>query len=47
MDVFSYLQIDQDNEHGEEAQRPKFRNKIGAHEIVQLSTNCIPKGLVP
>jgi hypothetical protein len=44
---FSDLQIDQDNEHNEKTQRPKFRNKIGDHEIVQLSTNRIPKGLVP
>ena len=34
MDEFSDLQIDQDNEHDEQAQRPKFRNKNGAHEIV-------------
>jgi hypothetical protein len=25
----------------------KLRSKIAAHEIVQLSTNKIPKGLVP
>jgi ribonuclease HI len=47
MDEYSDLQIDQENEHDEEAQKPKFRNKIGSHEIVQLSTNRIPKGLVP
>lgn len=47
MDEFSYLQIDMENEHDEKAEKPKFRNKIGSHEIVQLSTNKIPKGLVP
>jgi hypothetical protein len=47
MDEYSDLQIDQEKEHDEEAQKSKFRNKIGSHEIVQLSTNCIPKGLVP
>jgi hypothetical protein len=47
MDEYSDLQIDQENEHDEEAQKSKFRNKIGSHEIVQLSTNRIPKGLVP
>jgi hypothetical protein len=47
MEDFSDLQIDQDNEHDQGAQRPKFRNEIGAHGIVQLSTNHIPKGLVP
>jgi hypothetical protein len=47
MDEFSYLQIDQDNENDQGAQGPKFRNKIGAHEIVQISINRIPKSLVP
>jgi ribonuclease HI len=47
IDEFSDLKIDQDNEHNAETQRPKFKNKIRAHEIVQLSTNRIPKGLVP
>jgi hypothetical protein len=28
-------------------EQPKLKNKIAAHEIVQLSTNRIPKGLVP
>jgi hypothetical protein len=46
MDEFSDLQIHQENEHDEETQKPKFRNKIGSHEIVHLSTNRIPKGLV-
>jgi hypothetical protein len=36
-----------ENEHDEEAKKPKLRSKIGAHEIVQLSTNIIPKGFVP
>jgi hypothetical protein len=47
MDEFADLQIDLENEHDKEAEKPKLRSKIGAHEIVQLSTNKIPKGLVP
>lgn len=34
MDEYSDLQIDEENEHDEKAQKPKFRNKIGSHEIV-------------
>jgi hypothetical protein len=41
------LQIDQDNEHDDKVEQPKLKNKIAAYEIVQLSTNRIPKGLVP
>jgi ribonuclease HI len=47
IDEFVDLQIDQENEHDDEAEKPKFRSKIVAHEIVPLSTNIIPKGLVP
>jgi ribonuclease HI len=47
VDEFAELQIDQDNEHDDEVEQPKLKNKIAAHEIVQLSTNRIPKGLVP
>jgi ribonuclease HI len=47
IDEFADLQIDLENEHDEEAEKPKLRSKIAAHEIVQLSTNRIPKGLVP
>jgi hypothetical protein len=47
IDQFAYLQIDLENEHDKEVEKPKFRSKIVAHEIVQLSTNRIPKGLVP
>jgi hypothetical protein len=47
MDEFADLQIDLENEHDEEVEKPNLRSKIGAHEIVQLSTNKIPKGLVP
>jgi hypothetical protein len=47
IDEFSYLQIDLENEHDEEDEKRKLRSKIGAHEIVQLSNNQIPKGLVP
>jgi ribonuclease HI len=47
IDEFADLQVDLENEHDEYADKPKFRSKIAAHEIVQLSTNRIPKGLVP
>jgi ribonuclease HI len=47
VDEFAELQIDQDNEHDDGDEQPKLKNKIAAHEIVQLSTNKIPKGLVP
>jgi ribonuclease HI len=47
VDEFADLQIDQENEHDDEVEQPKLKNKIAAHEIVQLSTNRIPKGLVP
>jgi hypothetical protein len=47
IDEFTYLQIDQENEHDHKVEDPKFKRKITAHEIVQLSTNKIPKGLVP
>jgi ribonuclease HI len=47
IDEFADLQIDLENENDEEAEKPKFRKKIAAHEMVQLSTNKIHKGLVP
>jgi hypothetical protein len=47
IDEFADLQIDQENEHDNEVEKPKFISKIAAHEIVQLSTNRILKGLVP
>ena len=47
VDDFVDLQIDQENQHDYEVDEPKFKSKIAAHEIVQLSTNKIPKGLVP
>jgi hypothetical protein len=47
IDEFANLQIDQENEHDNEIEKQKLRRKIVAHEIVQLSTNRIPKGLVP
>jgi hypothetical protein len=43
IDEFTDLQIDLENEHDEDAEKPKLRSKIAAHEIVQLSTNIIPK----
>jgi hypothetical protein len=47
MGEFANLQIDLENVHDEGTEKPKIRSKIGEHEIVQLSTNKIPKGLVP
>lgn len=47
MDEFADLQIDIENENEEEDSKPKLRNRFGSHEIIQLSTNRIPKGLVP
>jgi ribonuclease HI len=47
MEEFENLQIDLENEHDEGGEKPKLRSKIGEHEIVQLSTKRIPKGLVP
>jgi ribonuclease HI len=47
IDEFADLQIDQENEHDDEIEKPKFRSKIAAQDIVQLSTNIILKGLVP
>ena len=47
VDEFADLQIDNENENDEEDSKPKLRNRFGSHEIIQLSTNRIPKGLVP
>jgi hypothetical protein len=46
IDEFVDLQIDQENAHDHEVEEPKFKRKIIAHEIVQLSTNIIPKVFV-
>lgn len=47
MDEFAELQIDADNEDEEEGSKPRLKNRFGSHEIIQLPTNKIPKGLVP
>ena len=47
MDEFAELQIDAENESDEEGSKPKLKNRFGSHEIIQLPTNRIPKGLVP
>jgi hypothetical protein len=47
IDEFVDLQIDRENEHDHEVEEQKFKRKIAAREIVQMSTNIIPKGLVP
>ena len=47
IDEFADLEIDEDNENEQATEKTRFKSKIGAHEIVQLSSNRIPKGLVP
>jgi hypothetical protein len=47
VDEFSSLHIDQDLDDGQNLHADKFLNKIPNHEIVQLSGNHIPKGMVP
>ncbi len=46
IDDFSDLEIDEDNQHEQNSENSKFGSKIGAHEIMQLSSNQIPKGLI-
>ena len=48
IDEFADLEIDEDNQNEQAAkEKTRFKSRIGAHEIVQLSSNRIPKGLVP
>ena len=42
VDEFSDMHIDQENIKVEESQRPKLKEKMGQHNIVQLSSNHIP-----
>ena len=41
------MHIDQENINVEESQRLKLKEKMGKHNIVQLPSNHIPRGLVP
>ena len=47
VDEFSDMHIDQENLNVEESQRPKVKEKMGKHNIVQFPSNHIPRGLVP
>ena len=41
------MHIVQEKLNVEESQRPKIKEKLGKHNIVQLPRNHIPRGLVP
>jgi ribonuclease HI len=47
VDDFSDMHVDQQNLNVEESQKPKLKQKLGQHDIVQLPKNYIPRGLVP
>jgi hypothetical protein len=49
IEEFSNISIDQENEEDEtkNQQAPPFLNKVVGHNIVELKTNHIPRGLVP
>ena len=51
VDQFSVLQIDEDrseiNENTSGIDTSDFNSKIVDHDIIQLSNNFIPKGLIP
>jgi ribonuclease HI len=47
VDEFSDMHVNQQNQNVEESQKPKLKQKLGQHDIVQLPNNCIPRGLVP
>ena len=51
IDDFSFLQIDEDrtetNENTNENDSSNFNSKISNHDIIQLSNNFIPIGLIP
>lgn len=47
---FSLLQIDKDNldmVNPQATNDPELNSKIADHDIIQLSNNFIPKGLIP
>ena len=47
MDEFSDMHIDQENLNMEESKQLKLKDKVTEHNIVQLPSNYIPRGLVP
>ena len=51
IDNFSFLQIDEDsteiNENTDGNDTSNFKTQIANHDIIQLSNNFIPKGLIP
>jgi ribonuclease HI len=47
VDEFSALHIDQDPDLEGHSHPEEFLNKIANHQIIQLSSNHIPRGLVP
>jgi hypothetical protein len=47
VDEFSDMHVNQQNQNVEESQKPKLKQKLGQHDIVQLPNNYIPRGLVP
>ena len=51
IDDFSFLQIDEDrneiNENADGNDTSDFKTQISNHDIIQLSNNFIPKGLIP
>jgi hypothetical protein len=47
VDEFSDMHVDQQNLNVEESQKPKLKQRLGQHDIVQLPNNYIPRGLVP
>ena len=47
VDEFSALHIDQDPDPEGEPHPEVFANKIANHQIIQLPSNHIPRGLVP
>jgi hypothetical protein len=47
VDEFSDMHVDQQNLNVEESQKPKIKQRLVQHDIVQLPNNYIPRGLVP
>ena len=47
VDEFSNIHIDQENLNLEESKQLKLKDKVTEHNIVQLPSNYIPRGLVP
>jgi hypothetical protein len=42
VDEFSNMHVDQQNLNVEESQKPKLKQRLGQHDIVQLPNNYIP-----